>query len=272
MLMDELGIHSCDEFEKRLVEFLESGLFDAASIESVIDGYIAERESMEARESVHQFLNRVFWDHRVDEAQFVAEAAEFPARAGLLDPFIVTQLDSVLSKMPGGAVIGAAVINGWLETFKAANPTTVNDDNPFNNPLHPKIQVEFAAIKATTQANATVVDACMYIIENSGWGALQELAMQRATAADFEAAIRDMEDLDKLRRFMRRMIEMRLQKEMYETHFGTATDRFVEACRKISNDAASPRLAGLIKRLFDSTALAPELVQPAAVSSDPGQA
>ncbi|RYD47028.1 MAG: NTPase KAP, partial [Verrucomicrobiaceae bacterium] len=246
MLMQELGIHGCDEFEKRLVEFLESGLFDVESIEALIDRYVAEKEAMEAREEAQQFLKRVFWDHRVDEDQLVTEAAEFPSRAGLLDPFVATQLDSVLSKMPGGAAIGEAIVQGWLEAFKATNPTTVDDDNPFNNPLHPKIQAEFATITAHAQANATVVDACMDIIENSGWGKLQEVAMRRATAADFEAAIRDMEDLDKLRRFMRRMIEMRLQREMYESHFGTATERFVEACRNIANDAASPRLAGLI--------------------------
>ena len=86
--------------------------------------------------------------------------------------------------------------------------------------------------------------------------------MRRATAAYFEAAIRDMEDLDKLRRFMRRMIEMRLQRETYDLHFGTATEQFVEACRTIANNTASPRLAGLINRLFNGTALASELVPP----------
>lgn len=259
MLMQDLDIHGCDEFEQRLVEFLESGLFEAGSIQAVIDRYVAEREAMEARETANGFLKRVFWDHRIDEAQLVAEAATFPARADLLDPFIATQLDSVLAKMPGGAPIGAAIVDGWIEAFKASNPTTVNDENPFNNPLHPKIQAEFAAIKTNAQANATVVDACMDIIENSGWGTLQEVTMRRATAADFEAAIRDIADLDKLRRFMRRMIEMRLQRETYDPHFGTASERFVEACRTIANDAASPRLASLIQRLFDGTALAPEL-------------
>lgn len=259
MLMQELGIHGCDEFEKRLVEFLESGLFEAASIEAVIDRYVAEKEAMEAREAAHGFLKRVFWDHRVEEAQLVAEAASFPVSAGLLDPFIATQLDSVLAKMPGGAAIGEAIVEGWIEAFKASKPTTVNDDNPFNTPLHPKIQAEFTTIKANAHANATVVDACMDIVENSGWGTLQEVAMRRATAADFEAAIRDMEDLDKLRRFMRRMIEMRLQRDTYDPHFGTATERFVEACRTIATDASSPRLAGLIQRLFCGTALASEI-------------
>lgn len=272
ILMHDLGIHGCDEFEKRLVEFLESGLFEAGSIEAVIAHYVAEKEAMEAREAAHKFLKRVFWDHRVDEAQLVAEAAAFPACAGLLDPFIATQLDSALTAMPGGAPIGAAIVDGWIEAFKASNPTTANDDNPFNNPQHPKIQAEFAAIKANAHANATVVDACMDIIQKNGWGTLQEVAMRRATAADFEAAIRGMADLDMLRHFMRRMIEMRLQRETYDPHFGTATERFVAACRDIANDAASPRLSGLIHRLFDGTALASELAPrspPAGQTSQP---
>lgn len=260
MLMQDLGIHSCDEFEKQLVEFLESGLFEAGRIEPVIERYVAEKEAMEIREAANRFLERVFWDHRVDDAQLVAEAAAFPARAGLLDPFTATQLDSALARMAGGVPIGDAIVDGWIRAFRASKPTKVSDDNPFNNPLHPKIQAEFAAVKASAHASATVVDACMYIIQNSGWGTLQEVALRRATAADFEAAIRDMEDMDNLRRFMRRMIEMRLQRDTYDPHFGTATERFVEACRTIANDAASPRLAGLIQRLFNGTALASELI------------
>jgi hypothetical protein len=259
MLMQEMGIHSCDEFEKQLVEFLESGLFEAASIEAVINRYVAESEAMKARETAQNFLKRAFWDHRVDEAHLVAEAAVLPASAGLLDPFVATELQSVLANLPGGAAIGDAIIDGWIAAYRESNPSTVNDENPFGNPLHPKIQAEFRAIKATSQANATVVDACMYLIENSGWGTLQEVALRRATAADFEITIREMEDLDKLRRFMRQMIKMRLQRATYDPHFGTATERFVEACRAIANDAASPRLAGLVRRLFGGTPLASEL-------------
>jgi hypothetical protein len=270
-LMEELGIHGCDEFEKRLVECLESGLFEAASIESVIDRYVTEGQAMEAREAANNFLKRFFWDHRVDEAQLVTEAASFPARARLLDPFVVTQLDSVLTEVPGGAPIGEAIIDGWIAAFKASNPTTVNYDNPFNNKLHPKIEAEFAAIEANAQANATVVDVCMDIMENRSWDTLHEVVMQRATAADFEFAIRSIEDPDKFRRFMRRMIEMRFHRETYEPHFGTATERFVEACRTIANDITSPRLAGLIKRLFDGTALASELAPQEPIASQPTQ-
>jgi len=263
MLMQELGIHGCDEFEKQLVDFLESGLFEAASIEAVIDRYVAESEAMKARETAHNFLKRVCWDHRVDEAHLVAEAAVLPASAGLFDPFVATELQSVLAKLPGGAAIGDAIIDGWIAAYRESNPSTVNDENPFGNPLHPKIQAEFGAIKATAQTNTTVVDACMHVIENSGWGTLQEVALRQATAADFEAAIREMDDVDTLRRFMRQMINIRLQRATYDPHFGTATERFVEACRAIANDVTSPRLASLVQRLFVGTPLASELAPEA---------
>lgn len=261
LLMQDLGIHSCDDFEKCLVEFLESGLFDAASVKAVIDRYVAEKDAMEARSVANDFLKRAFWDHRADEGQLVAEAAALPERAALLDPFIATELCSTISKMDGGVAIGEAIVDGWLAAFMDTKPEKVNDENPFGNPLHPKIRAAFDAINAKQHADTTIVDACMFIIENSSWGTIQQAAMQRATAADFDAAIRDMVDLDQLRRFMRRMIEMRLQREMYDAHFGTATEHFIKACSNIANDESSPRLAGLIKRLFENTALAPELAR-----------
>lgn len=96
--------------------------------------------------------------------------------------------------------------------FHAAGGPAPDDDNPFNNPLHPNIRVAFDAAAAQAQDQATVVQACNHIIENGGWGTLQEVAMKRATAADFEAAIRGME-IEELPRFMRRMSQMRLQRE-----------------------------------------------------------
>lgn len=259
MLMHELGIHYCDEFEKRLVEFLESGLFEIGSIEAIIERYVAEKEVMEAREAAQSFLKRVLWDHRVDGTQLVLEAAAFPKKAALLDPFVATELHSALARLPEGEAIGQAIIDGWIGAFRENNPITVNDENPFNNPLHPKIQEVFAAVNATSQAKVTVVDVCKYVFENGGWGTTQEVAMRQATAADFETAIRETEDLDEFRRFMQRMIEMRLRRATYDPHFGTATERFVEACRTITIDTESPRLAELIRRLFDGTTLASEL-------------
>ena len=79
LLMNELGIHGCDEFEALVVEFLESGLFDASKLTPIIDRYVAEKQNVEAREKANQFLNKVFWDHRINEAQLLEMASELPA-------------------------------------------------------------------------------------------------------------------------------------------------------------------------------------------------
>lgn len=271
LLMNELGIHGCDEFEALVVEFLESGLFDASKLTPIIDRYVAEKQSVEAREKTNQFLFKVYWDHFLSEAQLLELASELPAIAGLLDPYMASELEMALADIPGGAAIGEAIVDGWIAAFKAQQHERVDEDNPFNRPLHNSIKAEFAAINAQAQARTTVLDACMHVIENGGWGTMQEVTLKSATAADFESAIRNME-IEKLRRFMRRMIEMHLQRQNYDTHFGTATERFVEACRTIANDPDSGRLAGLIKRLFAGTALAsalalqPPQATPAAVA------
>lgn len=272
LLIDGLGIHGCDEFEALVVEYLESGLFDGSKLTPIIDRYVAEKQNVEAREKANQFLFKVYWDHYLSDAQLLELASDLPAIAGQLDPYVCSELDVALAGIPGGAGVGQEIVDGWITAFKTQKHEQVNDENPFNRPLHKAIAAEFAAVNAQAQARTTVVDACMYVIENSGWGTMQEVAMKGATAADFESAIRNME-IEKLRRFMRRMIEMRLQRQTYDRHFGHATERFVEACRAIANDPASSRLAGLIKRIFAGTALASELVLPQAQAAPaPAQA
>lgn len=259
MLMQELGIRSCDEFEKLLVEFLESGLLEAASINAVIDRYAKEIEEMKARDSAQNFLLKVTWDHRVDASQLLVEAADFPAIAEFLDPFVATELYIALAQLPGGEEIGDKIISAWIKGFKQNNQSTVKERYSFSNQLHSKIIDEFDRIKFATQASMSVVDACMHIIDHNSWGTLQEVAMRQATEADFELAIRELEDLDKLRRFMRQMIKMRIQRANYDPYFGTATECFVKGCQSIANDVTSPRLAGLVKRLFGSTVIESEL-------------
>ncbi|MGX0133675.1 P-loop NTPase fold protein [Cupriavidus metallidurans] len=273
MLMSELGINRCDDFEKVLVEFLESGLFESEKVQAIIERYVGEAQTIEARQSVRNFIRKVIWDHRAADTDLIAEAAGFPAVAGLLDPYVATELHGVLSELDGGQHLAEQVIQAWIAAFRARGGSAQEDhNNPFGNPLHPDIQATFDNVVSQQQAQATVVEACNHIIEHSGWGTLQEVAMKRATAHDFESAIREM-SIDDLPKFMRRMIQMRLQRGTYDQHFGHATDRFIEACRAIANDQSpeSARLRKLVKRLFAKTALAIEL-EPAQANQPAGDA
>jgi Cdc6-like AAA superfamily ATPase len=260
ILMSDLGINGCDEFEKVLVEFLESGLLEGDQVQSIIKRYVAEAQEMDARQKVRSFIKKAIWDHRATDVELIAEAAAFPTIARYLDPYAATELHEILSELTDGQKLAEQLIHAWIAEFNARGANAPSDDNPFGNPLHPSIKATFDAAVAQVHAQTTVVQACIHMIENSGWGTMQEIAMKRATAADFELAIRDL-DLDTLPRFMRRMIQMRLQKEMSDLHFGCATERFMEACRSIANDMApsSTRLSKLIKRLFRGTALEAEL-------------
>ena len=70
--------------------------------------------------------------------------------------------------MPGGAGVGQAIVDGWIAAFKAQKSERVNNENLFNRPLHKAVAVESAAANAQAQARTTVLDACMYVIKNTG--------------------------------------------------------------------------------------------------------
>lgn len=258
-LMYSLGIPSCDIFEKYLVEFLESGLIDREGINQTIGKFIQEKEAMQARSDAHAYIFRTMWDHRISEEELRNQALDFNKNVHFLDSNTVTELSLIISELKDGDLLAEKLIDAWIEAFRRQDSVYLNGENPFNNKVHARIKEEFEKVKKIRQNNTNVVDACIYVHENRGWGTLQEIALRNATAADFESAIRGLEDLDILRCFIGKMIDMCIQRSTYDAHFGTATEHFVEACRNISIDVKSPRLASLIKRVFKTNHLSSEL-------------
>ncbi|CAE6769160.1 hypothetical protein R75461_03747 [Paraburkholderia nemoris] len=261
LLLSELGIMECDEFETLVVDFLESGQFDTDAVSKIVERYATETDVMQAREKAQKFLERFIWDHRLSEADLVEQAKELVPVSKHLDPYVATDLHSALSSLPNGQVVSEAIVQGWLGEFRTQQRDDINDENPFGRPLHPDINAEFAAIKSKAQAKATLFETSKSIVEHSGWGTRQELVMRGATAADFESTIRSL-DIQDLRFFMRHMLDMLLNRQAYDGHFGSAMDRFVEACRNIALNPSSGRLGALIKRLFKDAKLASEVEPP----------
>lgn len=60
LLLNELGIHSCDDYELLVIEFLQSGLFDAKAVTAIIDRYVTENDAMIARNDISKFFERFF--------------------------------------------------------------------------------------------------------------------------------------------------------------------------------------------------------------------
>ena len=270
LLLTDLAIHGCDDYELLVIEFLQSGLFDPSAVAAIIDRYAAENDNMNARNDLNQFFQRLAWDHRLSEANLLVEATQLAPRVHLLDVFNFTSFHDAVEELEGGKDLAKAMLESWIVAFKAKNFDDSDDENTFNRKVHPAIQAEFDAIKRNAQARLTVFGACEFIVKNSGWNARQELAMKGATVADFEAVIKTI-DIKGLRLFMRRMLEMTMQPGGYREHFGHATERFVEACKKIVQDPNSERLGNLLKSLFANSNLSHLVEPPATVTGQPSQ-
>ncbi|TVL21136.1 hypothetical protein AYI92_06470 [Shewanella xiamenensis] len=255
-LMNELGIYGCDEFEKLLVDFLESGLLDGDLIESIIERYITENESMTAKAEVHRFIHQVTWNHRLTDSMLLDQAKIFLNTCHFLDIFTVSLLCLIIErKLSGGQSIADDIIEKWID-FNQENEIL---DNPFDNEIHPKIQSFLDAKKEQNHAKTSILDVVLYIYTHDSWGAVHMNMLARATPNDFENVIRNTDNIDDFKDFMLQMTKLASNEKHYEQYFGSAVDHFIDACRTIILDPDSSRLANLIKGIFESRKLAAKL-------------
>lgn len=265
LLLQELGIYSCDEYEQLVIAFLKSGLFDVADVEKVIQRYASEADVMRARKLSQEFHEHVIWHVKMTEPELLTEAEELAQQAHLLDLYTVSSLHDLVSGLAGGSTVADAIVDKWIASYQSKNPDFSEVDNFFRQPIHPRIQAVLDELKAAAQAKTTVFEACEYVAKNSGWGHKQEVAMKSASVADFEATIKSLEVND-LRLFLCRFVDMCVHKGTYLSHFGSAMDHFTQACRNITTDPDQARLGALIKLLFKDAKIESELNLPAAVT------
>lgn len=254
LLLSELSINTCDEYEHLVVEYLESGLFEIAEVSKIIDRYIAEADTTRILHLVGQFRDHVNWHHNMTDEQLLAEARGLVDRTNFLDAYTITSLHELVAKLTGGAVVADLMVDKWIQAFQARPVEEFNGDNFWCSPLHTRIKEEFERTKALVQAKTTVFDACRHIVENSGWGHKEAAIMKSTSVKDFEATIKSL-DPESLRFFMCHFLDMCLNWNNYETSFGSARDHFVEACRGICSESKSDRLAKLIRRIFKDAKL-----------------
>ncbi len=262
MQLQELGIYACDEYERLVVDFLRSGLFDVADVGKVIEHYASEADMMRAKALAHDLHTRAVWDMKASEGELLGAAEALASQAHLLDMYTVSSLHELISDMPGGLAIADSIVDRWIASFRAKTTTISDfDDTFFRRPLHPRIRAALDEMKEAAQAKTTVFEACEYIVKHSGWGPRQETTMKAATVADFEATIASL-GVEDLQLFMCRFIEMCVQRETYVKHFGSAMDNFTQACRNLAADAGQPRLAALVRLLFKDAKIDAELEGP----------
>jgi hypothetical protein len=253
-----LGIRVCDEFEPILVEFLDSGLLHSAKIEEIMHRYDREHEALGVRNRVQTFLFDSLWNHFLSESQLLVEASEFAGIAKTLDPYLASQLLEAISHLDDGVPVAQKVLDAWIAGFPEQKQTLDNIDlYGRGRPLHPEI--EKAILARLNKTDPPTLDAlveAVLVIKQGSWGAKQEITLRNARVSDFETVIRTL-DLKQLPPFMHQMINMHENKTTYEKHAGPALENFIDACRSIAIDPASPRLAKLLKFLMPNSTLTP---------------
>jgi hypothetical protein len=270
LFLHQLGIIESDEFELLIVEYLQSGLFDIAAVSKIIDRYAAEASTMTAQEMARQLRMHIIWHHNLTESELLTEASALAEEVHLLDAYNVTSLHELVSDLSGGQAVADLLLNNWIAAFKPQTGKDYDSENFFHRKLHPLIKEKFDAIKATDQAETTIFEACEQIVQNNGWSQRQEMVLRAATVKDFEEAIKSLE-ADQLRLFMCKFLELCVHHEKYISHFGTAMQHFIEACKNINSDPNTGRLPQLIQFLFKDAKLSPQL-DPKLVKAIPAPA
>lgn len=204
---------------------------------------------MRAKGLAYQLHEHVIWHHWIPDEKILAEAQALVDQCHLMDAYTVTDLCKLLEGVTGGKNIGDALVDRWLQYYSPDEGGESDSSDFLGRHVHPKIKLRTDALKAKTQAKMTLYDACERMVKNGGWGSREEIVLKAATASDFELTIKTL-PAGALKLFMARFLDMHMNRKNFTTHFGNATDNFVEACRNLYADPKAGRLSNLILLLF----------------------
>lgn len=255
LLMSALNIYACDEYEELVMAFLKSGLLDSAKTNAILDRYVAEKNAFSAQQRCREFFDLELWSPECTEADLLAKAKALAANTHYLDCYSITSLHSSVAALPDGQSLADHMIADWVAKFKAkAHAEFDYSNNFFKRELHPDIEAEFKALKSKLAPLPSLLEVCVSIIQDSGWGSAQEDTMKASSPAQYEAEIKKLAGED-LKTFMLKSMDMYVNRATYAS-FGDAMWHFVAACRTICHENANPRRSKMIRLVFSDSHLA----------------
>ena len=229
--------------------YLNEGKHDGSEISKVIDGYQADQDRIESSAAAQAFVNHFHWDPSLSDAEFLAEAEAVASRAPHLDAYFVTGLHQLISSLEGGTAVADRMAEAWLVQFEKRAGDADFAESPFHRPLLPRFKAAFDAARAARIDKGSLPEVVAGLVEKSGWGHRDEAVMKRATAKDFEDAMRSLKGHE-FKLFMLKNLDIVEHGETYDRHFGEARLRFLEACRAVCESSNSPRLGKIVRELF----------------------
>lgn len=260
-LLSDLGIHSCDDYELQVVNFLKSGSVDTNSIKEIINRYMLESHSNQSSEQLSDLYLDWRWNHALTDQQLLDKAEKLLPGIHFFDAYNLTIFLETVEGLPGGHALAQSMLERWIAHFKSNYVDSGRDRNPFRNKLHPAIQAAFDEIDAKVTSKISVLDVSKLLYEERSWGPREQEVMRAATVTDFEDAIKSALPSDR-RILMIKMLELTKDSASYKESFGTATEHFTQACKRIILEQAPNRLGQIIKIEFGKAGLARLLGPP----------
>lgn len=249
LLLSKLGINSADVFEELVANYVRDGRRDSDAIDTVIRGYRANQDRMEASQAAHAFIERFNWDVTDTDEELLADAENLILRAMLLDASTVTALSKQIADLPNGASISDRLIGAWLAHFQTIADKSEFGWGPSNQALDQRIMDAIQSARDEHVHYASVADTVKFLNEQDGWSSREEIAMRSASVEDFENVMRTLKGHE-FKMFVLKSLDILEHNQMYERHFGNAGQNFLAACRRIAMTEANNRFGRLLRNLF----------------------
>lgn len=261
VLLNELKINSCDEYEQMVVAHLRSGLITTSDINVIIDRYINEKDVNLAKTHAEEFFDKAIWHPELTKPELLEEAKKLSNEVQLLDCYTVTAIFNTVKDYTGDQNIADQMIAIWLDHFNKKDHSEFGgkyESNLFQQELHPDIEKTFLDLRTRLNSPVSLFEVISKIIRDSGWGDKESDAMKNSTPMQYIETITNLTGHD-LKIFLLKNVEMYVNKQTYLAHFGPGMDNFVEACRAIYNQDPNSRISKPIKLVFSDSNIEADL-------------
>lgn len=265
-LLQKLGIHSADDYEDTVQEYLQSGLLDVSRLKIIFDLYKKEAFHAAASAQREEFFTAVRWDPNRNEDELLAMAKALLPTVDVMDPGAITDIVFLVGEL-GDSALARQFLDAWLLAIETRPEYQKMGEQIFESAhrkFHPDVIGKMNAMRDNQHPPLTVVETAERIVKNSGWGEREKIALQRSTVQQYEDALKEIAN-DTLRRFLMEHLGW-VRNGPYDDNFKNGADNFVAACYNICSATPDSRLSRIIYDMFQGHGLAAKLPQPAAVA------
>jgi hypothetical protein len=254
-VLERLNIKSADEFESILQNYLQSGILDSQQLKIQFEKYNEEAIHASTTLRRNEFFRAVWWDPHVSNTELLQEAKELLVTVNVIGPDAISDLVSTVEEL-GDGDLAKKFLDDWLASLDLRPEYQNLDERPFESPhrsFHPKVIEKLNAMRDQQHPPLPLIDVVERIVQNSGWGDREKIALRNSSVTKYEDAIREVRG-DTLRRFFGEHIGW-LKSEPYDENFKIGATNFVRACANIYTAEPNSRLSKMIHSAFEAQGL-----------------